>query len=44
MNIIGNNLQIIRRNASNELEVNGHAVTGSTLNQLYAALLLPKKS
>ena len=28
MDIIGNNSQIIRRNDSNNLEVNGHAVPG----------------
>lgn len=44
MDIIGNNPQIIRRNDSNELEVNGHAVPGSNFDQLYAAVLSPRGS
>ena len=44
MDIIGNNPQIIRRNDSNKLEVNGHAVPGSNFDQLYAAVLSPRKS
>ena len=42
--IFGNNPQIIRRNDSNELEVNGHAVPGSNFDHLYAAVLSPSGS
>ena len=34
LNIISNILQIICRNNANELEVNGHAVTGSDFDEL----------
>ena len=44
MDIIGNNPQIIRRNDSNKLEVNGHAVPNSNFDQLYAAVLSPRGS
>ena len=44
IDIIGNNSQIIHRNDSNELEVNGNAVPGSDFDQLYTAVLSPKGS
>ena len=44
MDIIWNNPQIIRCNDLNELEVNGHAVPGSNFDQLYAAVLSPRRS
>ena len=44
MDIIGNNPQIICRNDSTELEVNGHSVPGSNFDQLYAAVLSPRGS
>ena len=43
MDIIGNKSQIIRRNYSNELKVDGHAVPASTFDQLYAAVLSLRK-
>ena len=42
LNIIGNYPQIIRRNNANQLEVNGHAVTGSKFDELYADIFSPK--
>ena len=44
MDIFGNNPQVIRRNNSNELEVNGLYVPGSNFDQLYAAVLSQKGS
>ena len=44
MNIISFNPNIIRRNDQNELEVNGQAVPSSNFDELYAAILTPKKS
>ena len=44
MDIISNNPNIIRRNDQTELEINGQAVPGSNFNELYAAILTPKRS
>ena len=39
MNIINNDLKIIRRNDLNELNMNGHVVPSSNFDQLYPAVL-----
>ena len=44
MDILGNNRNIIRRNDANEFEVNCRAVSGSNLDDFYAAKLSPKGS
>ena len=44
MDIIWINPQNIRRDDSNELEVNVHALSGSNFDQLYAAVLSPRGS
>ena len=44
MYIIGNNPQIIMRNDSNELKVNGYVVPGANFNQLYVAVLSSRGS